>query len=392
MSELTPQLAVLFAISLVAGLVFVRASIFVSHKLDILDHPDLRKAHRGPIAYLGGLGMFLTFAVGWAVLALMRPDMLVTQLPMLRTILAGATLVFLVGFWDDVRPLRAVVKLMLQMAIGAGMWWFGARIGSVSMGDEAILSLGSLVSLCITVGWYVALMNSINLVDGLDGLAGGVSFLGALSLVGVAMVSGYSHEVFIGAGLATIVAGATLGYLRYNWCPAKTFMGDGGSLLLGFLLASSSLVGSAKTPTLLALSVPLVALGLPLFESSFSFFRRAIKGQHPFKPDRRHLHHRLLDLGLDQQRVVIFLLFLTAVLGVNAIILAQSGQKLLFINVLSLVAGIVLLIENLKYLERGRQSGVISVPPPDSEPSVSTKSTSDREPAHVDQGSSRRDQ
>jgi UDP-GlcNAc:undecaprenyl-phosphate GlcNAc-1-phosphate transferase len=102
------------------------------------------------------------------------------------------------------------------------------------------------------------------------------------------------------------------------------------------------------------LSVPLVALGLPLFESVFSFARRALRGQHPFKPDRRHLHHRLLDLGLDQQRVVVFLLFLTAVLGLNAVILAHSGQKILFVNVLSLLAGIVLLIENLKFLERTR--------------------------------------
>lgn len=358
-------LVLLTLLSFVGGLVFVWGSIRLSHQLDILDHPDARKAHRGPIAYLGGFGMFMAFHLGFIGMAALNPDILVSFSDTLRSIVIGSCLIFLVGFWDDVRPLPAIFKLFMQMGVGAFMWLSGIQIGFVSLGEDQIINFGSAISLMITVGWYVALMNSVNLIDGLDGLAGGVCFLGGLSLVGVALVGGYAPESFIGAGIAAIVVGATAGYLKFNWHPAKTFMGDGGSLLLGFLLATSSLVGSAKTPTLLALSVPLVALGLPLFESTFSFVRRAIRGQHPFKPDRRHLHHRLLDLGLDQRRVVIFLHFMTAVLGLNAVILAQSGQRLLFINVLSLVAGIVLLIEYMKYLERGRQatgSGVTENP------------------------------
>jgi UDP-GlcNAc:undecaprenyl-phosphate GlcNAc-1-phosphate transferase len=126
-------------------------------------------------------------------------------------------------------------------------------------------------------------------------------------------------------------------------------------LLLGFLLATASLVGSTKTPTLLALVVPMVALALPLFETSFSFLRRLLRGQHPFKPDRRHLHHRLLDLGLNHRRVVVLLLFFTAFLGINSVALAQSGSEWVLFNALFLIGGIVLLIENLKFLERRRE-------------------------------------
>ncbi|CAN5349031.1 N/A [soil metagenome] len=341
----------LLLITALASVVTTRISIALSHKFDILDRPDPRKAHREPIAYLGGLGMFLGFGVGLVTLLVLQPDFSITHQPILLSIITGAVLIFCVGFIDDVRPVRAILKLGLQIGVAALMWYLGVRISKLSFLGEEIANIASFV---ITIGWYVALMNSINLVDGLDGLAGGICCIGALSLVGVGLVIGYSADVLLGASLATLVAGATLGYLYYNWHPAKTFMGDSGSLLLGFLLATASLIGSTKTPTLLTMSVPLVALGLPIFESSFSFLRRALSGQHPFKPDRRHLHHRLLDVGLDQRRVVITLLFMTAILGVNSIMLAQAGLKTVFFNVVLLIVGIILLIENLKFLEKKR--------------------------------------
>lgn len=357
----------LFLFTAVVGVGATRLSIFLSHRLEILDAPDPRKSHREPVAYLGGLGILLAFAVGLLGLVLLQPDFAVLRAPFFTVVLLGALAIFLIGFWDDVRPIAAIPKLLLQIAVASGMWLAGVRVEMLSLGG-APAQLGLTFSYIITVGWYVTLMNSINLVDGLDGLAGGISLISAISLVGVSLVIGVTPEVVIGAFLSLLTAGAVLGFLVYNWNPAKTFMGDSGSLLLGYLLATASLVGSTKTPTLMALSVPLVALGLPLFETFFSFLRRAVSGQHPFKPDRRHLHHRLLDMGLDQRRVVVILLFMTGFLGVNSVILAQVESRLIFFNVLFLVGGLILLIENLKFLERKRGQSAENVVVQDARP------------------------
>ncbi len=354
--ELTIQsLLALGAATFLAGLVTTKVSIWLSHRLDILDKPDPRKAHREPIAYLGGLGMLLAFLAGVGFLTRLFPSLSIFHWTFMMQLLVGAVAIFLIGCWDDISPIPAVVKLGLQILVGLFMWVSSVRVELVSFLGDDNAQVSLLISMCITVGWYVVLMNSINLVDGLDGLAGGISLIGALSLVGVCLVVTPSNEVAIGAYIAIITAGAILAFLMFNWHPAKTFMGDGGSLLLGFLLATSSLVASTKTSTVLALSVPLVALGLPVFEIFFSFMRRAIKGQHPFKPDRRHLHHRLLDLGLNQRRVVLFLLYMTAFLGINSVILAKAESQILLFNVLFLLGGLVLLIENLKFLERERE-------------------------------------
>lgn len=353
-----PFLAVVFVATWILAIGTTRFSLWLSHRLDILDRPDPRKAHREPIAYLGGLGMLLAVLAGLLLIPALQPELAVFEHRTLLILLGGALAIYSVGFWDDVRPLPAFLKLGLQIVVASAMWWAGVRVELLSFGGaSAPVEVAAFVSWTITVGWYVALMNSINLVDGLDGLAGGISFLGALSLIGVGIVLGASREVLLSSALCAVIAGATLGFLWYNWHPARIFMGDGGALLLGFLLASASLVGSTKTPTLLTLTIPLVALGLPLFESGFSFLRRALKLQHPFKPDRRHLHHRLLDLGLDQRRVVLFLHFMTAFLGLNSVLLAAAGSRLLLLNVALLIAGLILLIENLKYLEARRNAG-----------------------------------
>lgn len=334
----------------------VMGSIWLSHRLEIYDKPGGRKIQRNPVPYLGGLGMLLGFFAGMMLFALLLPGIVFLHGFLIPVIVTGAAITFLLGFTDDVHPISALIKLLLQILIASGMWSLGVRIEVFTLLGEGSEQLGAALSLLLTVGWYVALMNSINLVDGLDGLAGGICMIGALSLVGIAFVAGYSESTLIGAACAAITAGVALGFLIWNWHPAKTFMGDGGSLLLGYLLGTSSIIGSTKTGTALALAIPMVALGLPLFETAFSFLRRAIKGNHPFKPDRRHIHHRLLDIGLDQRRVVIVLLFCTAFLGINSVLMANIQSSILLMNVLFLISGIVLMIENIKFLERQRES------------------------------------
>ncbi len=349
--HLAPHLAFLFLITVACGTAATRLAIYLSHRLNILDKPDGRKAHGKPVAYLGGFGMLLGFLAGIAAAAVLFPEYALLHRETFFTAAAGGVAIFFVGFWDDIRPIRAMLKLLQQIAVASAMWYFGLRI-EILTGASGAVDIGTTISYLVTIGWYVALMNSINLVDGLDGLAGGISFLGAASLVGVSLVINFSDDVLLGALLATITAGTVLAFLFFNWHPAKIFMGDGGSLLLGFLLATSSLVASTKTPTIIALCVPLVALGLPLFETTFSFTRRILQKKSPFKPDRRHLHHRLLDLGLDQRRVVVALLFATAFLGVNSVILAKAERYVLLFNIIFIIGGLILLIENLRFLEK----------------------------------------
>lgn len=366
--SLTPlHLAMLLALTAVLGIATTRFSIFLSYRLGIFDEPSDRKAHGRRVAYLGGLGILLAFALGMAGLLSFVQELALLHNLIFFRVLGGAVAIFLVGFWDDIRPMPAATKLILQALVATAMWVSGVRVESISLGTQAGASIGPAISLLVTIGWYVVLMNAINLVDGLDGLAGGITLICAITLIIVSLLIGDAVEVIIGACISTLTAGAVFGFLVFNWPPAKTFMGDAGSLLLGYLLATASLISSTKTPTLLAIAVPIVALGLPLFETTFSFLRRAVSGQHPFKPDRRHLHHRLLDLGLDQRRVVIALLFFTAFLGLNSIIMVMAHSQMLLLNVLLLIAGVMILIENLRFLEK-RRNGQSRTPPKDTQP------------------------
>lgn len=359
------SLLILFVFVGVVGIGTTKVAIWLSHWLGILDKPDERKSHGNPVAYLGGLGILLSLGLGLIALVVVEPDLAVFEKERLYWVFAGALGIFLVGFFDDIRPIRAMMKLVLQVLVASGMWAVGIRVDILSFIPFASGALNPLASYVVTVGWYVSLMNAINLVDGLDGLAGGISFIGALSLFGVCLVIAPSTDVVLGGFLSVILAGSVFGFLFFNWHPAKIFMGDSGSLLLGYLLATTSIISSAKTSTVLAMGLPLVALGLPLFEMTFSFLRRILTGSSPFKPDRRHLHHRLLDLGLSQQRVVVALLFLTAFLGINSVIFALAQSKVVLFNVALWLIGLLLLIENLKYLEKNRstQSGMVATPP-----------------------------
>src|SRR5690606_16141818 len=191
--------------------------------------------------------------------------------------LGGLVAIFLVGLWDDVVGMRPTVKLGAQMLIALCLWGAGVRIERLNiglampldlLGDSeaglALFILSSIPSILVTVGWYVALINAINLIDGLDGLAGGVSFIAALSLgvVGLVVVSG---RVDLGLVLPLIAAGACLGFLLHNWHPAKIFLGDSGSMSIGYVLGTAAMISSTKTPAVLTLLIPMVALGLPLF-------------------------------------------------------------------------------------------------------------------------------
>ncbi len=369
--SLMPIALILFVTCTILGGLMTWLATWLSHRTGILDIPDPRKVHREPVAYLGGLGFAVTVFLGTALFSCLAPQAVVRQESLMVAFLGGLLAIFLVGLWDDVVGMRPTVKLGAQVAIALALWAAGVRIERLNLGfalpvdllgsaeaNFVVFVLASLPSILLTVGWYVALINAINLIDGLDGLAGGVSFLAALSLgvVGLVVSGG---RVDLGLVLPLIAAGACLGFLVHNWHPARIFLGDSGSMSIGFVLGTASMISSTKTPALLTLLIPMVALGLPLFETVYSFARRILSGSHPFKADRRHLHHRLLDAGLDQRRVVMVFLFATAYLGVNAVLLAQARQMTLLINVVMLGIGLLMLIEYLTFFEKRRKSSEV---------------------------------
>jgi UDP-GlcNAc:undecaprenyl-phosphate GlcNAc-1-phosphate transferase len=343
----------------------------VSRRLGILDTPHGRKIHSESVPYLGGVAMFLGLAAGMAFFAFFRPDEVMLHRPELTGILIGGVFVCLVGLWDDVRGAKALPKLACEVAIALFMWNQGLRVERITLPTGATFFLtpegmagletwkilaAEGLSLLITVAWYVLLMNAINLIDGLDGLAAGISLIVALVVVGTALAI-YVQPPVAALAIGAFTAAACLGFLFHNWHPASIFMGDCGALLLGFLLASIALLSSTKAPALLTLLIPLLAIGLPIVESIHAFFRRLVARQNPFQADRRHLHHRLLDLGLSHRRVVMTLLYITAFLGLMSFILAGASPVVSVLAVLLLGGGFLVLLENITALEKNGTKG-----------------------------------
>lgn len=376
---ITTAAAVLFAACSVFAIAATWLAVRLSHRTGILDRPGSRKVHRKPVAYLGGLGFTLTVLFGTALASMLAPHEALVEWRLYLACLLGLVAVFLVGLWDDVVGMRAWMKLLCQLLVALALWMAGVRVEQISfgLGSTAVLMtpteggilatvLANLPSLLITLGWYAALMNAINLIDGLDGLAGGVAMIGSLAL-GIVAVMGGGAYLTLGMALPMIAAGGCLGFLVFNYHPARIFLGDSGSLSIGYTLATGSLLASTKSPALMALLIPMVALGLPLFETVFSFFRRAIKGQSPFRADRRHLHHRLLDAGLDQRRVVFVFWYATLYFGVNAVLMARGESLLLLVNVIMISIGLVMLIEYLRFFEKKRNGATRPVATPSPE-------------------------
>jgi len=256
---------------------------------------------------------------------------------------AGATV--LLGLADDLRNLSAKFKFAAQAIIAVSVYFMGYQIGDVSLPFDVVISLGWL-SLPVTVLWIVGVMNAINLIDGLDGLASGVSLFAVTTLFVLSLLSG---NVVVGLTAASL-GGALLGFLRYNFNPASIFMGDSGSLFLGFVLAVTAISGSAKSSTLVALMIPVLALGLPLFDTSLAIVRRFIGGRPLFGADRGHIHHRLLDLGLTHRQVVLALygvcffftaLALTLVYANSVVAAVVLGVLLLGVVVFAKLVGLI---------------------------------------------------
>lgn len=272
--------------------------------------PGARSVHTQPIPYMGGVAIYVGYVV--AVLATVRQP----SSEVWGGIIAGG-LAMLLGLIDDFRALRPGAKLAGQVVVALALVFSGVGIEFLTNPYGGLILLGRLAA-PLTIFWVVGLMNVVNLIDGLDGLAAGTVAIASLTLMFVAA----QRVQAVVAALAGAIAGSALGFLPYNWNPAKIFMGDAGSMFLGCALAVVSVEGALKSATAIAL-VPVIALGLPIFDTAFAIVRRVVNGKSPAEADRGHIHHRLLEMGLTQRQAVVLLYMASGLLGLTAMLSSE---------------------------------------------------------------------
>lgn len=258
-----------------------------------MDIPDARKVHKVPIPRLGGLGIYMGFLLGYILFGTMSLKM--------NAILIGSIIIIITGIVDDIKPIPAKIKLLFQIIAASVVAFYGKILLQDLSAFDFYINFGDF-SYLITVIFIVAIINCINLIDGLDGLAAGLSSIYFIT-IGIVIV-GWKHTFGLDAIITFIMLGSTLGFLCHNFNPAKIFMGDSGSMFLGYVIAVIALLGF-KNVTLTTLLVPICLLAVPILDTLFAMLRRIVNKKPMFEPDKQHLHHQLLNLNLSHRNVVL---------------------------------------------------------------------------------------
>ena len=342
-----------FFIALGVTLVFTPYLRTLAIRRDWVDHPhDERKRHSDAIPTIGGIAIVAGFAASLLFFAGMQLLLPVSIAMPSGMLVLGGALLAATGLYDDVHGLGFKRKFVIQLIVAYLMLWAGYRIDlSVLSFIELTPYQQSLFSIPLTLVWIVGLINAVNMIDGLDGLAAGVTGIAFVSLAVVFGLNGDWGAILV----AVAIVGALIGFLVFNYSPASIFMGDTGSMFLGFMLALYSLEGTGHSDPLLALVIPVVALGLPVVDAMLAVIRRPIAGKSPFLPDRDHIHHRVEQYFRSQHRAVLVLYGVGGVFGISAILLVGVDLATGMI-ILGLMAAVVLvLLRRLGYL-RVRQS------------------------------------
>ncbi|MBN1509000.1 MAG: undecaprenyl/decaprenyl-phosphate alpha-N-acetylglucosaminyl 1-phosphate transferase [Sedimentisphaerales bacterium] len=338
-------------------------------RIGAVDRPGPRAVHKQPVPRIGGVAIFSS-AMCLIVAVLFLDNVIgeafrTVRVP-LTVLLCSATFIFLIGLVDDLKGLSAKRKLLAELAAASALCLVGVRIDSVAITHDVMLHMGGWGSL-LTLFWIVGITNAVNLSDGLDGLAAGISALACGTIAAFAIHGGDP----ILSVLMLALVGSLSGFLFFNFNPARVFMGDCGSLFLGFTIAASSVMCVAKSATIVGLTLPALALGVPIFDTLFAMLRRFLEGRSLFAPDRSHFHHRLLDLGLHQRQAVLMIYFVTllaAGFGLFMLVREDVGSLLIFgcvlllitllfraVGVVRLRETVIRLKERLACSQRGRE-------------------------------------
>ena len=323
-----------FAVAAVLSYFFTPPVKNFAHKVGAIDVPkDARRMHKKPIPRLGGLAIYGGFLGSILIFGQLDETML--------CVLLGAAIIVALGIFDDVLALGAKLKFVVQIVAAAipvciGDLQIGLFTNLNPLSDTPFVHLG-ILAVPVTIIWIVGITNAVNLIDGLDGLAVGVSSIAAITMLAVALLTGNMPIAITMAALA----GACIGFMPYNLNPAKIFMGDTGSTFLGYMLATVSIMGLFKFYAVISFAVPFLILGLPIFDTANAIIRRVAAGRSPMSPDRGHVHHKLIDMGFNQKQAVAILYAISATLGLTAVVLTSSGEVKAIVLLLAVLAAIL---------------------------------------------------
>ena len=326
-----------FFISFTIAIIIVPLVRFFCIKKGFVDIPNDRKIHKFPIPRLGGVAIWLSTLLTFGILVLLSWNY--PHGNGLSGILIGGSLMFLLGMVDDIYNLSPKFKLAVQIGAALVAFLLGVKIEALFNPFGNPIPLGML-SMPVTILWLVGISNAMNFIDGVDGLAGGVSTISAVTLGVVAL---YTHQP-ISTVVAAILAGSMMGFLLFNFHPAKIFMGDSGALFSGFTLAALSVTGVLKTVTV-TIMLPMMILAVPILDISYSVLRRLSKKMSPFVADSSHIHHRLLQAGLSQNRTITVLLALG--IGAGSIATSFVGAYKEYFAIVILIIFIMIILANL---------------------------------------------
>ena len=347
-----------FCVSLFAAVLLTPLVRWLAIRVGAVSAPRARDVHERAVPRLGGVaiaGAFFAPLLGLAIIDTSVASTLKAQPQLALGLLVGGVGLGALGVADDTIGVRARTKLAVQLCAAVFAYAMGFRIEAVSIPLLGVWEMG-IFALPVTALWIVGVVNAVNLIDGLDGLAAGVIFFAALTNFVIAVIG---HQIFVAVVMAAIM-GAMVGFLFYNFNPAHIFMGDSGSYFLGYLLATASLTGAMqKTSTAVSLLVPIVALGVPIFDTLFSMVRRTIERRSVFSPDRGHVHHRLIDMGITHRRAVMLLYGVSILMMVSAIAIAlgrswESGVALLVASVV--LTGLIRFVGYFEYVRLRRSA------------------------------------
>lgn len=337
------DIAIAFLLAFITSFVAVPYTIKLARKVGAIDMPSDRRVNKQPIPRIGGIAILTGFLVSsiYLIITCSLDNKIVLNdsdkyLVKCLGFLMGIIILEIFALTDDLKDLKPILKLIGQVLAATVIFACGIRIDYINS-----WLLPTWMSYILTIGWIIGITNAINLIDGLDGLSSGISLISSFLLL---IIFATNYSPVISVLLITALAGSILGFMPFNIHPAKTFMGDVGSQFLGFALAVISILGVAKTVTLIVLIAPVLVLGLPIFDTLFAIIRRIIKGKSlkaVFKADRGHLHHRLMQQGFTQKQSVAILYAVSASLGMVAIILIEEGfykALSLFLMMIAIIA------------------------------------------------------
>ena len=332
MNEIYRSLILSFAIAFVVSLATTPLAIKIAPKVGAMDIPkDNRRMHNHAMPRFGGMAIFLGVLTSMVIMLNMSSKIMV--------IIAGGACMYILGVVDDIKTLRARTKFFFQIAIAIVMYMNDIRVSFLSnFFGYGRSELNEIFCFVVTIIWIVGITNTVNLVDGLDGLAAGTTAIASFAIAYV----GYIHGMYLSASALLALAGGALGFLPFNFYPSKIFMGDSGSLFLGFMMSTLSVIGLVKQATVVAVIIPVLVMGFPIFDTLFAIFRRIINRRPIMEADRLHLHHRLITLGYGQRRATLMLYCTSGIMSVAAV----TASRELFVETtgLYLIAALMIYI------------------------------------------------